>query len=108
MTVPGTEHGELLGVLRFDFDHKYDIESRLKEVSWDEFFITVDECDLIFIYQEHLKNGYQSNFFHFDSPHRIEIISAQSSDCAQFIRSEKMIWLFKIMDNLINYCTTVA
>lgn len=69
-TVPGTEHGDLLGVLRFDFDRKNDSDSRLKEVSWDEFFKTFDARELIFLYQEHRKDGNQSNFFRFDNPHR--------------------------------------
>ena len=67
-TVPGTEHGDHLGVLRFNFPGYGGKD--LEEVSWDEWFKTFDDRDLVFLYQEHLKSGDQSNFFRFDSPHR--------------------------------------
>jgi hypothetical protein len=67
-TVEGTEHGKDLGVLRFNFPG-YGGDN-LKEVSWDEWFKTFDDRDLVMIFQEHLKNGDQSNFFRFDNPHR--------------------------------------
>jgi hypothetical protein len=60
-TVPGTEHGDHLGVLRLDFPG-YGGE-RLAEVSWDEWFNTFDQRDLEFIFQEHTRDGSQSNFF---------------------------------------------
>lgn len=67
-TVGGTEKGDLLGVLRLMFD---DSDSdRLEEVSWDEWFKTFDERNLVMIFQENLKNGNQSNFFRFDNPER--------------------------------------
>src|SRR5215216_3890004 len=59
-TVEGTEHGDHLGVLRFDFAEPSD---RLRHVSWDEWFKTFDERNLNFIYQEHTTDGKQSNFF---------------------------------------------
>lgn len=67
-TVPGTEHEDHLGVLRFDFPG-YGGEG-LEEVSWDEWFNTFDERDLDFVYQETTKDGRQSNFFRLTSPHR--------------------------------------
>lgn len=67
-TVPGTEHDGRPGVLRFNFPG-YGGED-LKEISWDEWFKTFDERNLVFLYQEHLSNGNQSNFFMFDSPER--------------------------------------
>jgi hypothetical protein len=67
-TVSGTEHGDTLGVLRFIFDEGS--SDRLEEVSWDEWFKTFDERNLVFLYQEKLKNGNQSNFFRFDNPER--------------------------------------
>lgn len=67
-TVPGTGPGKNLGVLRFKFGDSG--SDRLEEVSWEEFFKTFDDRDLAFVYQEQLKNGNQSNFFRFDSPHR--------------------------------------
>lgn len=67
-TVPGTEHGDHLGVLRFDFPGYGG--KNLQEVSWDDWFKTFDDRNLVFLYQEHLKNGNQSNFFRLDNPER--------------------------------------
>jgi hypothetical protein len=65
-TVAGTEHGDRVGVLRFDFEGG----DRLQEVSWDEWFRTFDERNLVMLFQENLKSGNQSNFFRFDNPER--------------------------------------
>ncbi len=67
-TVPGTEHGDHLGVLRMDFPG-YGGED-LRHVDWDEWFATFDTRDLTFVYQETTKDGNQSNFFRLTSPHR--------------------------------------
>jgi hypothetical protein len=67
-TVPGTEHDGRPGVLTFDFPG-YGGE-RLKHVSWDEWFRTFDERNLVYLFQERLNNGRPSNHFHFDSPER--------------------------------------
>jgi hypothetical protein len=66
-TVEGTEHGDHLGVLRFDFGEPTD---GLREVSWDEWFATFDARRLNFLYQEERKDGRQSNFFRLESPDR--------------------------------------
>src|SRR3954452_16422128 len=66
-TVPGTEHDDHLGVLRFDFGGDND---DLKQVSWDEWFATFDERRLNFVYQEQRSDGNQSNFFILESPDR--------------------------------------
>ena len=66
-TVEGTEHGDHLGVLRFDFGGGSD---RLRHVSWDEWFATFDARKLNFLYQEERKDGKQSNFFRLESPDR--------------------------------------
>jgi Rho termination factor, N-terminal domain len=66
-TVEGTEHGDHLGVLRFDFGDQTD---RLREVSWEEWFATFDARRLNFIYQETRSDGRQSNFFRLDNPER--------------------------------------
>ncbi|MCX7521662.1 hypothetical protein OSC27_05140 [Microbacterium sp. STN6] len=66
-TVEGTEHGENLGVLRFDFG---DETKNLREVDWDEWFATFDDRKLNFIYQETRSDGSQSNFFRLDNPDR--------------------------------------
>ena len=66
--VPGTEHGDRLGVLRFDFPGYGGDE--LRHVSWDEWFETFDARQLNFIYQEHKSDGAQSNFFRLENPER--------------------------------------
>jgi hypothetical protein len=66
-TVEGTEHGDHLGVLRFDFGGD---NERLRQVSWDEWFGTFDARELNFLYQEERKDGRQSTFFRLESPHR--------------------------------------
>ncbi|QFZ19490.1 hypothetical protein [Saccharothrix syringae] len=67
-TVPGTEHGDHLGVLRFDFPgHGGD---GLRHVDWDEWFATFDERRLNFIYQEQRSDGSPSTFFQLESPDR--------------------------------------
>lgn len=67
-TVHGTEHGDHLGVLRINFPGYGG--KNLEEVSWDDWFKTFDDRNLVFLYQEHLKNGNQSNFFRLDNPER--------------------------------------
>jgi hypothetical protein len=66
-TVDGTEHGDHLGVLRFDFGGGSD---NLRHVSWDEWFETFDARRLNFIYQEERSDGRDSNFFRLESPDR--------------------------------------
>jgi hypothetical protein len=67
-TVPGSEHDDHLGVLRLDFPG-YGGQD-LKHVSWDEWFRTIDDRDLTFVYQETTKDGKQSNFFRLTNPDR--------------------------------------
>jgi hypothetical protein len=67
-TVPGTEHDGHPGVLTLDFPG-YGGE-RLQHISWDEWLRTFKERDLTFVYQEHTKDGKQSNFFRLTSPDR--------------------------------------
>jgi hypothetical protein len=66
-TVEGTEHGDHLGVLRFDFGGD---SGNLRHVSWEEWFATFDARNLNFLYQEERKDGNQSNFFRLESPER--------------------------------------
>jgi len=66
-TVEGTEHGDHLGVLRFDFAEGSD---NLRHVSWAEWFDTFDARKLNFIYQEERSDGRQSNFFRLESRDR--------------------------------------
>jgi hypothetical protein len=66
-TVEGTEHGDHLGVLRFDFGGDDD---QLRHVGWDEWFATFDDRRLNFIYQEKKSDGSQSTFFRLENPDR--------------------------------------
>ena len=67
-TVPGTEHGGRPGVLRLDFP---DYGGRdLKKISWDDWFKTFDSRRLIFLFQEHRRDGAESNFFRLGNPGR--------------------------------------
>ena len=66
-TVEGTEHGDRLGVLRFDFGED---TPKLRHVSWDEWFRTFDERGLNFLYQEERSDGRQSTFFRLENPER--------------------------------------
>ena len=66
-TVPGTEHGDHLGVLRIDFGGG---DANLQQVSWEEWFKTFDMRRLNFIYQEQRTDGTQSNFFRLENPER--------------------------------------
>jgi hypothetical protein len=68
-TVEGTEHGDHLGVLRFDFPG-YGGGDRLRQVDWDEWFATFDQRRLNFIYQEERSDGSPSNFFRLENPDR--------------------------------------
>ncbi|MFI6739308.1 hypothetical protein ACIBI9_40835 [Nonomuraea sp. NPDC050451] len=68
-TVEGTEHGDHLGVLRFDFPG-YGGGDKLRHVSWEEWFDTFDKRGLNFIYQESKSDGTQSNFFRLENPQR--------------------------------------
>lgn len=65
-TAPGTERGDRLGVLTFDFPG-YGGEN-LRHVTWDEWFRTFDERGLRFIFQEHTRDGNDSNFFRLENP----------------------------------------
>jgi hypothetical protein len=66
-TVSATKRGRRAGVLRFIFDKNAD-PGRLEEVDWEQWFRAFDERELVFVHQQTLRNGSQSNFFRFDSP----------------------------------------
>jgi len=67
-TVPGTEHDGRAGVLRIIFSDEGN--DRLQEISWDDWFRTFDERQLVLLFQETKRDGHQSNFFRFDNPER--------------------------------------
>ena len=54
-------------VLRFDFP---DYDKGLTHVSWDAWAKTFEDRKLVFLFQQHMKSGKQSNFFRLDSPER--------------------------------------
>lgn len=67
-TVPGTEHQDHAGVLRFNFPGFGGRD--LQEIDWDEWFKSFDDRELVFVFQEHKTDGVQSNFFQLDNPNR--------------------------------------
>ncbi|WP_413775719.1 hypothetical protein [Micromonospora sp. RTGN7] len=68
-TIAGTERDGRAGVLTFNLPG-YRESSRIREITWDEWFRTFDTRRLNLIYQEQLRNGRQSNFFRTESPDR--------------------------------------
>ncbi|MEU1685884.1 hypothetical protein [Micromonospora sp. NPDC005707] len=68
-TIAGTERGDRPGVLTFNIPG-YRESSRIREVSWDDWFRTFDLRGLNLIYQEQLRDGRQSNFFRTENPNR--------------------------------------
>lgn len=67
-TVQGTEHNGRPGVLRFDFPGYGG--RKLEHIGWDDWFKTFDDRHLVFLFQQEMRNGNQSNFFMLDSPKR--------------------------------------
>ncbi|GHJ51258.1 hypothetical protein Nm8I071_05650 [Nonomuraea sp. TT08I-71] len=68
-TIAGTERGDRPGVLTFNIPG-YRESSRIREVSWDDWFRTFDSRRLNLIYQEQMRDGRQSNFFRTENPNR--------------------------------------
>ncbi|TDC65881.1 hypothetical protein E1258_04305 [Micromonospora sp. KC207] len=68
-TIAGTEREGRAGVLTFNLPG-YRESSRVREITWDEWFRTFDGRRLNLIYQEQLRDGRQSNFFRTESPDR--------------------------------------
>jgi hypothetical protein len=68
-TVLGTEHGDTLGVLTFDFPPHGD-NPNLRLVSWDGWFATFDRRKLNALFEDKLADGRQSNFFRLEEPER--------------------------------------
>lgn len=70
-TVEGTEHDGRPGVLRIDFQNKGDDDdSRIEDISWDDWFKSFDERELVFLYQDRKRDGSTSTFFRLDNPNR--------------------------------------
>ncbi|MFG1870243.1 histone H1-like repetitive region-containing protein [Micromonospora arborensis] len=68
-TIAGTERDGRAGVLTFNIPG-YRESSRIREITWDDWFYTFDLRRLNLIYQEQLRDGRQSNFFRTESPDR--------------------------------------
>ncbi len=68
-TIGGTERDGRAGVLTFNIPG-YRESSRIREITWDEWFHTFDLRRLNLIYQEQMRDGRQSNFFRTESPDR--------------------------------------
>ncbi|MEG3634206.1 hypothetical protein [Micromonospora palythoicola] len=68
-TISGTEREGRAGVLTFNIPG-YRESSRIREITWDEWFHTFDLRRLNLIYQEQMRDGRPSNFFRTESPDR--------------------------------------
>ncbi|WKU01465.1 hypothetical protein Q2K19_13830 [Micromonospora soli] len=68
-TIAGTEREGRAGVLTFNIPG-YRESSRIREISWDDWFRTFDLRGLNLIYQEQMRDGRQSNFFRTENPNR--------------------------------------
>lgn len=68
-TISGTEREGRPGVLTFNLPG-YRESSRIRQITWDEWFQTFDARRLNLIYQEQLRDGRPSNFFRTESPDR--------------------------------------
>lgn len=61
--VRGTEKGGEAGILRFEFPNaRNHNDSKLEQISWDEFFQKFDERNLELVFQEKSADGERSNF----------------------------------------------
>lgn len=68
-TIAGTEREGRPGVLTFNIP-RYRESSRIREITWDDWFRTFDLRRLNLIYQEQMRDGRQSNFFRTENPNR--------------------------------------
>lgn len=66
--------GDRPHTLRFDFPQGGQgnrlSSSRLQEIDWADWLKTFEQRDLVFLFQEQLRDGRQSNFFRLDNPGR--------------------------------------
>ena len=61
--VKGTERGGEAGIIRFEFPNApRRNDSKLEEISWEEFFAKFDQNNLELVYQEKTAEGERSNF----------------------------------------------
>jgi hypothetical protein len=77
--VASTHKGGEPGILRFEFpEAPHHNDSKLSEISWDDFFEKFDANDLEFLYQDRTAAGEQSNFNKFVHPEHEEHTKARS------------------------------
>jgi hypothetical protein len=67
-TVPGAEPADRASVLRLNFPG-FGGQS-LEPITWDDWFRTFDDRQLVFLFQDRLEDGRQSTFFRLDNPER--------------------------------------
>lgn len=61
--VKGTERGGEAGIIRFEFPNAPNRnDSKLEEISWEDFFEKFDQNNLEMVFQEKTADGQQSNF----------------------------------------------
>lgn len=61
--VKGTERGGEAGIIRFEFPNAPNRnDSKLEEISWEDFFEKFDHNHLELVYQEKTSDGQRSNF----------------------------------------------
>jgi hypothetical protein len=60
--VKGTKDHSGEGILRFDFAEP---DEKLEKVSWEEFFQTFDDRELVMLHQDTTADGKMSRFFKF-------------------------------------------
>jgi hypothetical protein len=61
--VKGTERGGEAGIIRFEFPNApHHNDSKLEEISWEDFFEKFDQNNLELVYQEKTAEGEESNF----------------------------------------------
>ena len=61
--VKGTERGGDVGIIRFEFPNAPNRnDSKLEEISWEDFFEKFDENNLEMVFQEKTADGQKSNF----------------------------------------------
>ncbi|MDX2154544.1 MAG: hypothetical protein SFV54_27630 [Bryobacteraceae bacterium] len=70
-TVRTRQSGNQVRTLRFIFPAS-ESRGRLEEIEWEEFAEPFNGRKLVFLFQEQMRVGRQSNFFRFDNPTREE------------------------------------
>lgn len=87
--VRGTEKGGEAGILRFEFPKApHHNDSKLEEISWEDFFAKFDERGLELVYQEQTAEGAESNFNKLVCPEN-DKVSHRTSSSSSGSKSQK-------------------